>query len=36
MQAECSDGQGVMKLQVAITEATASTPILRSVSVIVP
>ena len=29
-------GPGVMRLQVAITDATASTPVLRSVSVIVP
>ncbi len=29
-------GPGVMKLQVAISDASASTPILRSVSVIVP
>lgn len=29
-------GPGVMKLQTAITEASAATPILRSVSVIVP
>jgi hypothetical protein len=29
-------GKGVMKLQVAITDATSATPILRSVSVIVP
>jgi hypothetical protein len=29
-------GPGVMKLQVAITDATSATPVLRSVSVIVP